>query len=50
MCYKYCVIVANRGYYPHIKKFDKHIDAVKYSLDCFSNGYDFIRIDVYVRQ
>lgn len=42
---KYCVIFANRGYFPHICKFTTRIDAVKFALRRFKSGYDFIRID-----
>lgn len=42
---RYAVIWANRGYYPEIVKFNTRLDAVKFALQRFKSGFDFIRID-----
>lgn len=42
---RYCVVFGNRGYFLHICKFDTRLDAVKFALQRFKSGFDFIRID-----
>ena len=42
---RFCVVFGNRGYCLHSCKFFTRMDAVKFALQRFKFGYDYIRID-----
>ena len=40
----YSVVFADRGSFPYIRKFHTRLDAVKFALERFRSGYDYICI------
>lgn len=44
---RFWVVFGNRGYSLNICKFYSRMDAVKFALQRFKHGFDYIRIDAF---